>query len=198
MDDQVLYFPSPAEWRIWLNDNHEQVSHLLVLFYKKGSGKLSMTWPESVDEALCYGWIDGVRKGRDEESYTIRFTPRKANSIWSAVNIARVEHLTEQGLMRPAGLAAFGRRKLEKSAIYMHEQKDENVVLDPKYEQQLMANQKAWDFFQNQSPRYRKSAIWWINGAKREETRLKRLATLIQDSEAGKLLAMFTWSKSAN
>ncbi len=196
MSDEVLYFATPSDWRKWLEENHERVSHQLVGFYKKGTGEPSITWPESVDQALCYGWIDGVRKGIDEERYMIRFTPRKATSIWSAVNIARVAELTEQGFMLPGGLAAFEKRKQEKSVIYSHEQKDMIVELDPASDTQLRANERAWYFFQNQSLTYRKAVIWWIKSAKREDTKQKRLANMIEHSEQGKRLAQFTWTKS--
>jgi uncharacterized protein YdeI (YjbR/CyaY-like superfamily) len=195
MPEQAVYFKTPSEWRNWLEEFHDKAIELLVGFYKKGSGKPSITWPESVDEALCFGWIDGVRKGVDEERYTIRFTPRKKSSIWSAVNIKRVGELTEAGLMRPTGLAAFEKRKLEKSVIYSHEQKDKIVELDEESEQKLRSNPAAWDFFQSQAPSYRKAVIWWVLSAKREETKLKRLATLIQDSEQKLKIPQFTWAK---
>ncbi|MCD9025495.1 YdeI/OmpD-associated family protein [Cohnella silvisoli] len=195
MSEQPIFFATPAEWRTWLSDNYDRLSHLLVGFYKKSSGKPSITWPESVDEALCYGWIDGVRKSLDEESYTIRFTPRKADSIWSAVNIRRVAELTEQGFMKPSGLTAFDKRKEDKSVIYSHEQKDKSIELGSSYEQQFKANDKAWNYFESQAPGYRKTAIWWVISAKREETRLKRLTELIQDSEQGKKIAYVTWTK---
>jgi uncharacterized protein YdeI (YjbR/CyaY-like superfamily) len=163
----------------------------LVGFFKKGSGKPSMTWPEAVDEALCFGWIDGVRKGIDDVSYTIRFTPRKPRSIWSAVNVRRVTELTALGLMHPAGLQAFERRAEKKTAIYSYEQKDA-ARLDDAQEQQFRGNKKAWDFFQTQTAGYRKTAIWWVVSAQKEETKLKRLATLIKDSEHGRTLRHLT------
>ena len=185
------FFATPAEWRAWLEQHHATTPELLVGFHKKGSGKPSITWPESVDEALCFGWIDGVRKSIDDTSYTIRFTPRKRGSTWSAVNIKRVAELTEMGRMQPAGLRAFGERTEEKSAIYAYEQKDA-AKLDEASEQRFRANTKAWEFFQSQPAWYRRGAIWWVISSKREETRLKRLATLIEDSEHGRTIASLT------
>ncbi len=178
------FFATPTELRAWLEEHHATTPELWVGFYKKGSGKPSITWPESVDEALCFGWIDGVRKGIDDTSYAIRFTRRKARSIWSAVNVSRATELTRLGLMRPAGLKAFEERAAERSSVYSYEQ--ENAALDAESEQQFRANTQAWDFFQAQAPWYRKAAIWWVISAKKEATRLKRLATLIADSEQGR------------
>jgi uncharacterized protein YdeI (YjbR/CyaY-like superfamily) len=176
------FFPTPAEFRKWFEANHDKESELLVGFYKKDTGKPSITWPESVDQALCYGWIDGIRKKIDEDSYSIRFTPRKKSSIWSAVNIKRVGELTEQGLMKPSGLAVFEQRKEDKSAIYSYEQRDK-VALEADDEKLFKTNQKAWDWFHAQAPSYQKAAIWWVVSAKQEATRKKRIATLIEDSE---------------
>ena len=183
----VKYFATPAEFRKWLVANHAKAQELWVGFYKKESGRPSITWPESVDEALCVGWIDGIRKRLDDESYVIRFTPRKAQSTWSAVNIARVAELTREGRMRPAGLAAFERRSEAKSAIYSYEQK-ETAAFDEEAERQFRSNAKAWEFFQSQPPWYRRTATHKVLSAKREETRQKRLATLIADSAAGRRL----------
>jgi uncharacterized protein YdeI (YjbR/CyaY-like superfamily) len=144
-----------------------------------------------VDEALCFGWIDGLRRGVDEHSYAIRFTPRKPRSTWSAVNLARVAELTAQGRMRPAGTRAFEQRVEERSGIYAYEQR-ENAALDEASVRQFRANQQAWDFFQAQPPSYRKTATWWVVSAKKEETRRKRLAKLIADSAAGRTFAQFT------
>ncbi|WP_211241564.1 YdeI/OmpD-associated family protein [Cystobacter fuscus] len=184
------FFATPADWRAWLEKHHEQQPELLVGFYKRDSGRPSITWPESVDQALCFGWIDGVRKRLDEHSYTIRFTPRKPRSIWSSVNIQRVRELTGQGLMRPAGLRAFEARSEERSGIYSHEQKD--TALPEAYDKQLKANKKAWSFFQSQAPWYQRAALHWITSAKKEETRLKRLATLLQDSAEGRTVHHLT------
>lgn len=178
------FFPTQADFRKWLKNNHSKATELFVGFYKVGSGKPSITWSQSVDEALCFGWIDGVRKSIDKESYLIRFTPRKPTSIWSAVNIKKVEVLTKQGLMQPAGLASFKLRKEHKSKIYTYER--EAVELSASFEQKFKANKKAWDFFQTLSPSYCKHAIDWVMTAKQEATTLKRLDELISDSEAGR------------
>lgn len=178
------FFSTPQEFRQWLEKNHQTEKELLVGFYKVGTGKPSMTWPESVDQALCFGWIDGVRRSIDEESYSIRFTPRKPTSIWSAVNIRKMEELTTAGLMTEAGLKAFALRKEERSAIYSHEKK--TTVLDPAFEKQFKANKEAWEFFSSQAPSYQKVILHWIMGAKQEKTRVSRLEKTIRESEVGK------------
>lgn len=188
---EPTFFATPEEFRAWFAANAAASTELLVGFYKKGSGLPSITWPEAVDEALCVGWIDGVRRSRDETSYTIRFTPRKPRSIWSTVNIARVAALTAEGRMRPAGLAAFEARAAERSAIYSYEQQDD-PALTPEEEAAFRAEPGAWDFFHTQRPSYRRPALWWIVSAKRPETRTRRLATLIADSAAGRTLAHLT------
>ena len=184
------FFPTPAAFRKWLETNHASATELLVGFYKRGSGKPSITWPESVDQALCFGWIDGVRRRIDDVSYSIRFTPRKQISNWSAINIARVAELTKLGLMRPAGLRAFEQRREDKSAIYSYE----NAVrtLDPSDEKTFRANRKAWQFFNAQAPSYRRVCIYWVTSAKKEETRARRLATLINDSANGERVGVVT------
>jgi len=173
----------PITFRRWLAANHAKSKELWVGFYKKSSRKPSLTWPESVDEALCFGWIDGVRKSIDEESYMIRFSPRQPNSIWSAVNIRNVERLIKQKRMQPAGMKAYRARKEYRSGIYSYEQRSPELV-EP-YAGALRRNQAAWKFFQAQPPSYRKMINWWIVSAKREETRLKRLETLIKTSAKG-------------
>jgi uncharacterized protein YdeI (YjbR/CyaY-like superfamily) len=178
------FFTAPAELREWLAQHHDKRDELWVGFHKKSSGRPSITWPEAVDQALCFGWIDGVRKSVDEDRYTIRFTPRKARSTWSAVNIKRAEELTRQGLMHPAGVEAFKRRTQDRSGIYSYEQR-RAAKLGKDFEQRFRANEKAWEFFQAQPPSYRTTAIWWVVSAKKEETRRKRLLTLIQDSQEG-------------
>ena len=188
---EVTFFESPSAFRAWLEEHHDTTQELWVGFYKKSSGKPSITWPEAVDEALCFGWIDGLRKGIDDVSYMIRFTPRKPSSNWSTVNVKRVAELSRLGLMRPAGLKAFEARAQEKSGIYAYEQRN-NAKLDEAYEQQFRANKQAWDFFQAQAAGYRRAAIWWVISAKREESRLKRLARLIEDSEHGRTIAPLT------
>jgi uncharacterized protein YdeI (YjbR/CyaY-like superfamily) len=178
---EPTFFATPAELRAWLEEHHESASELLVGFYKKGSGRPSITWPESVDQALCFGWIDGVRRSLGEDAYTIRFTPRKARSNWSAVNVARMEELIAAGLVRPAGLAAFERRSDDRTAIYSYEQR-KTATLPPEYEQQLRSNEGAAEFFDSQPPWYRRTATHWVISAKREATRERRLAQLIEDS----------------
>lgn len=179
------FFATPAEFRAWLEEHHAAATELLVGFHKKGSGRPSITWPESVDQALCFGWIDGVRRRIDDESYTIRFTPRKARSTWSAVNVRRVAELTAQGRMRPAGLAAFERRSGDRTGIYSYEQRRQ-AALGEEHERRFRENAKAWEWFQSQPPWYRRAAAWWVISPKRDDTRERRLATLIEDSAAGR------------
>ncbi len=181
---QPLFFATPTEFRAWLKAHHGHARELLVGFYKKGSGRPSITWPESVDEALCVGWIDGVRRSIDGESYTIRFTPRKATSNWSAVNIKRMGELIREGRVRPAGLKAFELRSEKRSAVYSYEQRD-LARFDEAHEHQFRANEPAWRYFQAQAPWYRKTATYWVMTAKKEETRQRRLATLIERSSQG-------------
>ena len=181
----MKFFATPEAFREWLNKNHESETELLVGFYKKDSGKPSITWPESVDEALSFGWIDGKRKTIDEISYTIRFTPRKATSNWSAVNVKRMAVLIAEGRVRPAGLAAWEKRAPEKTGIYSYENR-KSAKLDPAAEREFRRNKKAWANFQAEAPSYRQLAIWWIVTAKREETRRSRLARLIDDSAHGR------------
>jgi uncharacterized protein YdeI (YjbR/CyaY-like superfamily) len=183
-DPTPVFFATPAEFRAWLEANHKTAHELWVGFYRKDSGRQSITWPEVVDEALCFGWIDGIRKRIDAISYMNRLTPRRRTSTWSAVNIARVSELTKQKRMRPAGLAAFAQRSEAKSGIYAYEQR-KNAAFDPAAEKQFKANVEAWKFFQAQPASYRQTATWWVISAKREETRQKRLATLIEDSANG-------------
>src|SRR3954464_10284073 len=182
----VKFFRSPAELRKWFKANHLKAEELWVGFYKKDSGKPSITWPESVDEALCVGWIDGIRKSFGADSYTIRFTPRRKGSIWSAVNMRRIEALIEEARVLPAGRTAYAARLENKSGIYAYEQHREQ--LEEPYASQLRANTAAWDFFQAQPPYYRKVMGWWIVSAKKEETRQARLKTLIDASAKGKRL----------
>ena len=179
------FFATAGELRAWLEENHATATELFVGFYKRGSGKPSITWKELVDEELCFGWIDGVRQGIDDVRYSNRITPRKPRSTWSAINIARAKELIRLGRMHPAGLKAFERRTDERSAIYSYEQR-KTARLDPEMERSLRGNKKAWTFFQAQAPSYRRTAIWWVISAKREETRKRRLATLIAASERGR------------
>lgn len=179
------FFSSSPAWRAWLEEHHAEAPELWVGFYKKGSRKPSITWPESVDGALCFGWIDGVRKSLDEISYVIRFTPRRPRSIWSAVNIKRVRALKKMGLVQPAGLKAFQQRTGEHSEIYSYEQR-KRAKLSAADEKEFRARKKAWSFFQSRPPWYRRTTSWWVVSAKKEETRRKRLAKLIDDSEHGR------------
>jgi len=180
------FFSTKEKFREWLEKYHENEKELLTGFYKTGSGKSSMTWSESVDQALCFGWIDGVRKSIDHESYSIRFTPRKSSSIWSNINIKKVEELTKAGLMTSAGQKAFDLRKEDKSGIYSHEKAD--VSLDTVYRKQFMDHPAAWDFFESQAPSYKKVIIHWITSAKQEKTRLSRLEKVIDISKQSKRL----------
>ena len=175
--------------RKWFAAHHSSVPELWVGFYKKDSGKPSITWPQSVAEALCFGWIDGIRKSIDEVSYKIRFTPRKPHSTWSAVNIKLARELVDQGLMLPSGLKAFEARKEYRSGIYSYEQR--SPELPDEYGKKLKKNLVAWKFFQAQAPSYRKAINWYVLSAKREETRLKRLATLIEYSAKGQRIPPF-------
>ena len=180
------FFKTPSAFRKWLAANHAKAKELWVGFYKKSSGKPSITWPESVDEALCFGWIDGVRKRIDDESYVIRFSPRKPNSIWSSVNIRHAQRLISEGRMRPSGLKAFEARKENRSGIYSYEQR--SPELEAKYAAKFKRNKTAWKFFQSQPPSYRKMLNWWVISAKQEETRIKRLEKLIEASARARRL----------
>jgi uncharacterized protein YdeI (YjbR/CyaY-like superfamily) len=187
---EPTFFATPAAFRAWLEKNHDKASELLVGYYKRDSGRPSMTWPESVDQALAFGWIDGVRGRIDDVSYSIRFTPRKPVSTWSTVNIRRVEELKKLGLMQPAGLRAFERRQEAKSSIYAYENAPR--TLDPADEKKFRARKKAWEYFSNQAPSYQRVAIYWVMSAKKPETRARRLAMLIDDSAHGKRLDAYT------
>ena len=176
-----VFFSSQLEFRKWLSENHKTESELLVGYYKVKSEKPSMTWSQSVDEALCFGWIDGVRKSIDAESYCIRFTPRKSTSIWSAVNIKKMEVLIESGLMQLSGLKSYKLRKESKSKVYAYEKKV--VVLSSNYEKIFKSNKIAWDFFSTQAPSYQKKIIHLIMSAKQEKTQVSRLEKAIKESE---------------
>ncbi len=181
------FFATPKDFRKWLEKNHDKATELSVGFYKKGTAKRSITWPESVDQALCFGWIDGIRHSIDEESYRIRFTPRKQRSIWSAVNMKRMGELIAEGLVHQAGLDAFAKRNEQRSKIYAYE--NEMTKLSRPYVAKFRKNKKAWEFFESQPPSYKKTALWWVASAKQEATRDKRLETLIKDSENGERIA---------
>jgi uncharacterized protein YdeI (YjbR/CyaY-like superfamily) len=177
------FFAKQSDFRKWLKKNHTIETELFVGYYKVGSGKPSITWPQSVDEALCFGWIDGVGKSIDKDSYQVRFTQRKPTSIWSAINIKKIEKLTKKGLMYPAGFASFEKRKEAKSRIYSHE--NEETEFSPVFKKQFKANKKAWGYFQLLAPSYKKISKHWVMSAKQETTQLKRLNELITDSEKG-------------
>lgn len=178
---QPNFFPTQPAFRKWLEKNHDKEKEILVGFYKINTGKPSITWSQSVDEAICFGWIDGVRKSIDSESYCIRFTPRKAKSTWSAINIKKVEELTRQGLIHPAGLAAFSKREAHNSRIYSYEKEPSELTED--FLKKFKANKKAWKYFQSRPASYQRTSIHWIMDAKQESTKIKRLEELIKDSE---------------
>lgn len=182
--ESVTFFETQDGFRKWLESHHEKETELIVGFYKVDSGKPSMSWSQSVDQALCFGWIDGVRKSIDKESYSIRFTPRRNTSNWSAINIKKIEDLTKAGLMKPAGLKAFSLRKENKSEIYSYE--NDPIFLNSNYEIQFRENKKAWDFFMKQAPSYRKAIMRWIMSAMQEKTRQSRLEKTIKESEQQK------------
>ena len=185
---EPVFFATPAEFRAWLEANHATESELYVGFYKKAAGRPTMTWPEAVEQALCFGWIDGIRRTLDDISYTNRFTPRRPRSTWSAINIRTVERLIAEGQMYPAGLAAFEARKDHNSAIYSFEQGE--VALSPEDEALIAANPAAWENWQKFPPSYRKQATWWVISAKRPETRTRRLNQLIEDSARGERIGL--------
>lgn len=178
----ATFFTTPAAFNKWLTQNHNTAKELIVGFYKVNSGKASITWSESVDEALCFGWIDGVRKSIDEESYCIRFTPRRPDSIWSPINIKKVEMLTAEGRMKPEGIKAFSFYTAAKSSIYLL--RKEAIALDSKYEKLFKKNKTAWFFFNQQAPSYKKVITHWIMSAKQEATQVSRLNKTISASEA--------------
>ena len=184
-------FERPEDFRAWLRQHHDSAAELWVGYHKKATGKPSMTWAESVDEALCYGWIDGVRKSLGEDRYMIRFTPRRRGSVWSAVNIARVAELTRQRRMRAPGLRAFEARLEDRSGIYSYEQRY-RAVFPPDIEKRFRAKKKAWAGFEAMPPSYRQAVIRWVMTAKKEETRERRLRRLIEDSAAGRRIPPFT------
>ena len=182
-----IYFPSPAAFRAWLGKHHATRDELLVGFHKRGTGKPSMTWPESVEVALCYGWIDGVLGRVDEGRYFRRFTVRRARSIWSAKNITTATALIASGEMKPAGRKAFEARDEKRSRVYAFE-REQAAALDPGDEQRFRANQAAWKFFSSLPPWYRRTAYHWVTSAKRAQTRAAHLETLIADSAAGRAI----------
>lgn len=188
-----LFFATPADWQKWLEKNHDRENEVLVGFYKRDSGKPSITWPESVDAALCFGWIDGVRRSIDASSYTIRFTPRRQRSIWSKVNVRRAKELIASGLMQPAGQRAFEACQEVRSGVYSFEQNE--IAFEKSQEQEFKRDKAAWQFFQSQAPWYRRTTTHWVTSAKREETKAKRLKILIEDSAAGRTIEALTRRK---
>jgi uncharacterized protein YdeI (YjbR/CyaY-like superfamily) len=185
----AVYFASPDEFRRWLAAHHADHDELLVGFHKRATTTPSMTWPESVEVALCFGWIDGIRRRVDDDRYTIRFTPRRPRSIWSAKNIATATALVEHGRMMPAGIRAFEARNEERSRVYSFE-RAQPAALEPGDEQRFQANASAWQYFTAQAPWYRRAAVHWVISAKRAETRASRLGTLIADSAAGRAIKL--------
>lgn len=179
------FFATPEKFRAWLAKNHARAGELLVGFHKKGSGRPSIDWPQSVDEALCFGWIDGVRRSLGPDSYTIRFTPRRPRSTWSSINIARVKALTKLRRMAPAGIAAYERRSADRSAIYAYEQR-ERAKLSPAEQRQFKGNAVAWKNFAAMAPSYRHRALYWITSARKPETRASRLRRVIDFSATGR------------
>jgi uncharacterized protein YdeI (YjbR/CyaY-like superfamily) len=186
----ATYFPSAAAWRAWLQKNHAKHSELLVGFYKAHTGKPTMTWSQSVDEALCFGWIDGRTTRVDDERYTVRFTPRKPSSIWSRVNIEKVAALEKAGKMAEAGRAAFALRNENKSGVYSFEQRPEDFPRP--FRKQLDATKKAAAHFDACAPSYRRAAIWWVVSAKQDETKSRRMAQLIELHAREELIPQFT------
>ncbi len=183
----ALFFEDSEELSGWFEKNHKQENEVWVGFYKKDGERVCLTWSESVDVALCFGWIDGLRKSIDENSYKIRFTPRKVDSVWSAVNVKKVEALIRLGKMNPEGMALFNSR----TDIQGYSSEKRNVELASEYEKIFKENHKAWQSFDNLAPSYKRDSIWWVMSAKREETRLKRLEILISSSEEGQRIPVF-------
>lgn len=186
----VRFFKDSAAWRKWLETNHESKTELWVGFYNKQSGKRGLGYKEAVDEALCFGWIDGIKKNVDEISYTNRFTPRKKKSTWSNINSKRVKELIAEGRMMPAGIKAFNERDEKRSGIYSFEQESKKLL--PAYEKRFRADKKAWNFFSSQPPWYQRTAIHLIMNAKQETTRIRRLESLIFYSAQEKTIPQLT------
>ena len=189
------FFATPAAFRAWLETHHASAGELVVGYYRRSSGKPSLTWPESVDEALCFGWIDGIRRSLGPESYTIRFTPRKPTSIWSRVNVDNVERLKKEGRMRPAELRAYAARTEERTGLYSFE-RHRAARLTGKERKTFDANKKAAAFFEAQPPSYRGMVLHWVTSAKRDDTRARRLAALIKQCAASRRFDAFGTKKS--
>jgi uncharacterized protein YdeI (YjbR/CyaY-like superfamily) len=188
-----IFFPTQSDLRKWFEKNYKKEKELLAGYYKVSTGKPSITWSQSVDEAICFGWIDGIRRNVDEESYCIRFTPRNPKSNWSAINIKKAEELIKLGIMKPEGLALFNQRTDKNSKVYSYE--NPAVTLDKSYEKKFRTNKQAWKFFQSTAPSYQKTTTRWVMSAKQEETRLKRLNELISDCAAGKKIKAMDYGK---
>ena len=188
-----VFFPTQKHLRKWFEKNHKKAEELRVGFYKVSTGKPTISWSQSVDEALCFGWIDGIRKRIDEESYCIRFTPRNPKSNWSTINIKKVEVLTKLGLMKPEGLRVFSLRKENKSKIYSYE--NPSVLFDKSYEKKFKQSKLAWKYFKSTAPSYQKITTRWVMSAKQEATRLKRLDELIRDCSVGKKIKAMNYGK---
>jgi uncharacterized protein YdeI (YjbR/CyaY-like superfamily) len=193
LKNQLVFFPTQKHLRKWFEKNHKKEKELFIGYYKVSSGKPSVTWSESVDEALCFGWIDGIRKSIDEESYCIRLTPRKPNSNWSTINIKKVGELKKLGLMKPEGLYAFGLRKVNKSKIYSYE--NPSVEFEKSFEKKFKANKQAWKHFKSTAPSYQKITTRWVMSAKQEVTRIKRLEELIHDCALSKKIKAMSYGK---
>ena len=190
---QPVFFEHKDQMYNWFSNNHFKITVVWVGLYKVGTGKPSVSWSDTVDVAICFGWIDGIRKTIDGHSYMIRFTPRKPGSIWSAVNMAKAEELIKQNLMQPLGMAAWQNRKDHLSGIYSYE--NEEKVFSEAYEKMFKANKAAWKYFMNQGPYYRKTVIHWVMSAKQEATRTRRMETLIADCEAGRIIKVMNYGK---
>jgi uncharacterized protein YdeI (YjbR/CyaY-like superfamily) len=187
------YFPTPADFRAWLTENHSRHTELFVGFHKKDSGKPSITYHQALDEALCFGWIDGVRKSVNSTSYTVRFTPRKSKSYWSKINTKRANELIEQGLMQPPGTKVFAARDQATTKRYSFER--ENATFPAAYAKQFQANAKAWAFFQSQPPYYKRICTFWVVSAKQAPTRQRRFETLVATSAQSRRLPQFLSKK---
>jgi uncharacterized protein YdeI (YjbR/CyaY-like superfamily) len=190
---KLVFFPAQKDLRKWFEKNHKKEKELFIGYYKVSSGKPSVSWSQTVDEAICFGWIDGVRRSIDNESYCIRFTPRNPQSNWSAININKVKELTNLGLMKSEGLTAFSFRKEEKSKTYSYENPAESF--DKSFEKKFKANKQAWKYFESTALSYQKTTTRWVMSAKQEETRLKRLNELISDCELGKKIKAMDYGK---
>jgi uncharacterized protein YdeI (YjbR/CyaY-like superfamily) len=188
---EPVFFDSPQAWRDWLAEHHDSATEVWVGYHKRMTGRPSLTWQESVQQALCFGWIDGVRRSAGPDAYTIRFSPRRPASIWSAVNVATYAELERRGLVEPAGRAAFARRREDRTGVYSFENRAD-ARLAPEQETRFRADATAWAFFTSRPPSYRTAAIWWVVSARREDTRERRLGRLIADSAAGRTIPPLT------